>query len=109
MKNGKYALICSVTLRSKKSTFQLIEHILEHIKNCARIQRTISCQALKQFMFLDGLFGQNKPEKENSHFLTLKKYKKEAFSDTISRFYTHFKQDVDLLLAKFQVDITTND
>ena len=42
-------------------------------------------------MFLDGLFGQNKPEKENSNFLTLKNYKNEAFSDTISIFYTHCK------------------
>ena len=43
-------------------------------------------------MFLDGIFGQNKPEKENSHFLTWKIIKIKAFSDKISRFYT---QDVD--------------
>ena len=49
-----------------------------------------------------------KPEKENSHFLTLKNYKKVAFLDTISRLYTHLEEDVDKLRAKFQLEITTN-
>ena len=46
-------------------------------------------------MFLSVLFGQNKPENKNSHFLTLKNYKNEAFSDMISKFYKHLKQDVE--------------
>ena len=56
-------------------------------------------------MVIDGLVDQNK---ENSHFLTFKIIKNEAFTDTISIFYTHLEQDVVKLRAKFQLDITTN-
>ena len=40
-------------------------------------------------MFLDGIFGQNKHEKKNDHFLTLKIYKNAAFSDAIYQDFTH--------------------
>ena len=38
---------------------------------------------------------QNKPEKDNNSFLTLKIYKNAAFLDTISRFYTHLELDIN--------------
>ena len=36
-------------------------------------------------------------------------YKNAAFSDTISRFYTHLELDMNKLRAKFQLDISRND
>ena len=60
-------------------------------------------------MFLDRFFGQNNPKKQNYHFLTLRIYRNAVFLDTISRFYTHVKRDVNKLRAKFQLDITAND